>query len=91
MQITAGSTFKDFSVSFPGQKWPFGLRYPWGIERHYTDHPRGHEAGGISGGQSQAGQNLFSMQESGHNLGQNHLDSVPVSWHDLQCLTLRDN
>ena len=46
MQITAGSTFKDLSVSFPGQKWPFGLQYPWGIERHYTDHPRGHEAAG---------------------------------------------
>lgn len=45
----------------------------------------------ITGDQSQVSQNLFSMQEPGHNLRQNHLDFVPVRQHSFQCLTLHDS
>lgn len=43
----------------------------------------------IRGNQSQVSQNL--MQESGHNLGLNHLDFVLMRQQSLQYLTLNDS
>lgn len=89
MQITIGSIFKDLSVSFPGHKWPFGTA--GGLSAATQIIPGVMRLWRMFGDQSQVGQNLFSVRESGHNLGQKRLDSAPVSWHTLQCLALRDS